>query len=403
MPEAKPPKSISPWLDSVRDERRFPILEGDVSSDVVVVGGGIVGVMTAWNLVNRGISVALLEKNHVATGDTGFTTGFLTRVPDTNISRLEKRYGADFVRKLFHASANAQSSLFKLIKEEKIDCDFSPCSSYYCSYEPVNEFLRNEWEALKKVEPRASFVGSDEDAGLGSRIAEAIKFEEEAYFNVRKFLFGLLNLPLARKIKVFEESKVVDVSVGEGITAKTKGGVVKAKQMVIATGLPLQAFSELRALFKPKISFALAARYEEEVPFSDNLFWDTYDPYFYYRRLDPNTVILGGADRYVGAQQAAGSLNPYETLLNFLNKQFPGNFTVTNKWSGSLFDSEDGLPYASEHPRYKGRVFVGSCCGFGGNGLVFGTLASSVVSDLIAEVDNENAPLFSFSRSGSRI
>lgn len=400
MVEKKMPKSISPWLDSVRDERRFPILKGDVSSDVVVVGGGIVGVMTAWNLVNKGVSVALLEKNHIATGDTGFTTGFLTRVPDTDISSIEKKYGSDFVRKLFAASASAQSYLLRLIENEKIDCDFSPCSSYYCSYKPNDELLQKEWSIIKSVEPRAIFVRGDEAAEAGAPITEAIKFEGEACFNVRKFIFGLLNSPAAKKIKVFEESKVTDVSISENVKIKTAEGSVDAKQMVLATGLPMQSFPELRALFKQKITFALAAKYENSVPFSNNLFWDTYDPYFYYRRLDPNTIILGGADRYVGAQQAAGSLNPYDTLLNFLNKQFPGNFTVTNKWSGSLFDSEDGLPYASEHPRYKGKVFVGSCCGFGGNGLVFGTLASSVVSDLIAGADNENAPLFSFSRTG---
>ena len=49
----------------------------------------------------------------------------------------------------------------------------------------------------------------------------------------------------------------------------------------------------------PKITYSILAKFENEVPFSDNLFLDTFDPYFYYRRLDKNTVILGGSDRSV--------------------------------------------------------------------------------------------------------
>ena len=64
-------KTISPWLDSVSDEKRYESLTGWVTADVAVIGAGIVGLMTAWNLAAKGRSVVLLEKNHVATGDTG--------------------------------------------------------------------------------------------------------------------------------------------------------------------------------------------------------------------------------------------------------------------------------------------------------------------------------------------
>src|SRR5205807_1564719 len=78
-----PPSFLSPWLETVPDRPRFDPLEGWITADVAVIGGGIVGLMTAWNLAAKGRSVVLLEKNHVATGDTGLTTAFLTRVPDT--------------------------------------------------------------------------------------------------------------------------------------------------------------------------------------------------------------------------------------------------------------------------------------------------------------------------------
>ncbi|MFH1820893.1 MAG: FAD-dependent oxidoreductase [Methanobacteriota archaeon] len=72
-------KTTPPWLDTVPDKLRFPALHDQIKADVVVIGGGIAGVMTAWCLAERDLSVALLEKGHVAMGATGFTTAFLTR------------------------------------------------------------------------------------------------------------------------------------------------------------------------------------------------------------------------------------------------------------------------------------------------------------------------------------
>src|SRR5262245_53201145 len=127
-------KRTSPWLDTIPDARRFDLLAGWVTADVAVIGGGIVGVMTAWNLAEKGRSVVLLEKNHVATGDTGLTTAFLTRVPDTGAAELLKAHGADWLTRLFAATADAQHWFKDLVRRESIACDFVDCVSYNCSY-----------------------------------------------------------------------------------------------------------------------------------------------------------------------------------------------------------------------------------------------------------------------------
>lgn len=393
--------TISPWLESVPDERRFSVLNKKIETDVVVVGAGIVGIMTAWHLANKGLSVVILEKNHVATGDTAFTTGFMTRVPDTQVYELEKLYGDIFVKKLFEATTKTQQYLFSLINENKIKCDFSLLSSFYCAYTDNDPLLKKEWDVIKKADPNSSFVSGKEAKAFSPAIVEAVKFANEGKFNVRKFLLGLLDLAQAKKIQVFEESEVNDVEVGEFVTAKTALGEVKAKKLVVATGLPPKFFSELRPLFMPKITYSILAKFEKEVPFSDNLFWDTFDPYFYYRRLDKNNVILGGSDRSISEPPKKES--PFLKLQAFLEKYFKTKFKITNTWSGSLFDSSDGLPYASEHPHYKGKVFVGSCCGFGGNGLVFGTFAAGIVADLVTANPNNYSYLLSFSRTKAQI
>ncbi len=392
------PKNSSPWIDSVPDVGRFPRLEGEVQCDVVVVGAGISGVMSAYHLARKGLSVVLLEKNRVASGDTGFTTGFLLRAPDTSIAKLTELYGERFVKDLFEAAGKAQETVRGLVSRGKIDCGFSDCSAYYCAYRKGDAALASEWKAISKADSRASFVRGKELAGLGISIAEAIRFSGEAQFNPRKFIFGLLALPESKGIRVFEDSEVLDVTVGERVVASTAGGKAVCGKIVVCSGLPIAAFSELRAAFEPKVTYALAARFGK-APISADLFWDTYDPYFYYRRLDERTVIIGGADRRPGEKPAPEEQKPHDKLRSFVAERMGGEFEVTNEWSGTLYESPDGLPFASEHPHYRGKVFVGSCCGFGGNGLVLGTLAGSVLADLVSGAENPYAKLLSFSRT----
>lgn len=384
------PSFLSSWLVSVPDKVRFPVLSKDLNVDVVVVGGGVVGVFAAWLLVKRGVSVVLLEKNHVASGDTAFTTAFVTRVPDTSSVDLVKRYGGLFVKQVYAAALEAQGVLRSVVEFEKISCDWRDCVSYYGSYVAGDRDLFSEWRVIQGADMLASFV-----EGV-SPFAQAVKCEREARFDVRKFLFGLLSRPAGKRIKVFEETDVVDIVVGKDVVVKTEKNTITAKKVIIASGMPHSSFPELSEFVKPKVSFVLAAKFKKEVPFADELFWDCDEPYQYYRRLDKTTAILGGVDQEIGAE--GSNQNPHEFLAKWLRDKFKQDFVVTNNWTGSLFETVDGLPYIAPHPKYGKKVLVAT--GFGGNGMVFGVLAGCLLADLAQGKKNKYAKLFDFSRTG---
>lgn len=395
-----PIRNNPPWFETVEDKKRFPKLSDKLKVDVAIVGGGIVGVMCAWILVARGLRVALLTKNHLATGDTGFTTAFLTRVPDTSLAKLSPNYDLEYVKKIFSATSEAQSFLKQTIADQKIGCDFKECFSFYSSYTTNDPILKAEWDIIKKVDARAYFMKNPNQKDVGKKIKEAIKFEGEGRFDIRKFIFGLLSTPAASEIQIFEESEVTELDISQKVSLKTQSGSVEAEKLVVASGLPLGFFSDLQGLFTPATTFAIAAKYEDKAPFSDNIFWDTDEPYQYYRHLNSQTVILGGADRVANTQVPPSLSRPSEFLSGFLNARFAGKFSVTHSWSGRLFSTTDGLPYASPYPKYKDKVFIAS--GFGGNGMVMGTLAAMIISDLIANGDSKFSALFDFSRKSVR-
>src|SRR5690349_17797262 len=85
----------------------FPALERDLEVDVVVVGGGLTGITTAYLLRQEGVSVALLERDRIAAGDTGRTTAHLTYVTDVRLHELVARFGKDTAKAVWKAGAVA--------------------------------------------------------------------------------------------------------------------------------------------------------------------------------------------------------------------------------------------------------------------------------------------------------
>ena len=52
----------------------FQTLKEDKKVEVLIIGGGITGLLTAYFLQQTGISYILVEKNRICSGTTGCTT-----------------------------------------------------------------------------------------------------------------------------------------------------------------------------------------------------------------------------------------------------------------------------------------------------------------------------------------
>lgn len=380
-------------MDSVPDERRFPALSGNAAADVVVVGGGIVGVLSAWHLRKRGMRVIVLEKNRIATGDTGATTGFLTKVPDASLKALAATHGDAVLAKAFALSTAAQKEIFALIKDLGIPCAFAECDAYYCAYDVPDATLDGEQGHLLRACPAAQpLKGSDMP---GAPFAAAVRVPGEARYDARAFLFGLLDRMKGDGFAVHEETEVTDVDFsGADVVVKTAGGSVTAKKMVLATGYPIDAFAELRPLLHAYVTFVIGARHTS-LSLPDHVYWDTLDPYFYYRKGGDDLLIIGGRD--VPFAEAPKASDAHDRLEAFLRQRFPGDYELTHRWSGSIFHTSDGLPYVFADRRERGRAIV--AMGFGGNGMVFGALAAKTVADLVVGEETSRTALLGLSRN----
>jgi glycine/D-amino acid oxidase-like deaminating enzyme len=97
MPLAARTRDACYWTASL-DRAPFAALSGEVSADVAIVGGGIVGVIAARLLADAGRSVVLLEAGRVGHGVTGRSTAKVTAQHALFLQRIEKEHGADAAR-----------------------------------------------------------------------------------------------------------------------------------------------------------------------------------------------------------------------------------------------------------------------------------------------------------------
>ena len=388
------------WIDSASFPT-FAKIDRDVDVDVVVVGGGITGLTTAYLLVSAGKSVALIERGRCAEIDTGHTTAHLTMVTDTRLNELVGKFGVSHAQAVWDAGRAAIQQIERIVNDHDIDCSFNIVDGYL--HLPAGARDENQLESLREDARLAGELGFSAEFidDVPFAATPGVRFADQARFHPRKYLAGLTRAVREKGGEIFEHS-VADEFFADPLRVEANGRRLKCKDVVIATHNPIAGIaSATRAdLFQTKLalytSYVIAGRMTRDtVP--DALFWDTASPYHYLRtepHHDHQFVIFGGEDHKTG--QVTDTNACYERLEQALFAALPG-IAITHKWSGQVIETPDGLPYIGTMTDHQYAA-----TGFAGNGMTFGTLAGIMVADAILGRRNPWADLFDPGRAAIR-
>jgi glycine/D-amino acid oxidase-like deaminating enzyme len=122
-------RNVPVWIDDTRI-RKFPKLQRSISADILVVGAGVTGITAAYLLKKAGLTVALVERERVASIDTGHTTAHLTYVTDVQLQELARNFGKVHAQAAWDAGADAIDEIERIVKEEQSDCEFTRVPAY---------------------------------------------------------------------------------------------------------------------------------------------------------------------------------------------------------------------------------------------------------------------------------
>jgi len=368
-------------------------LDRDRTADVVVIGAGMAGLLTALELSDRGHDVVILERSAVVAGDTGATTAHLTTVLDTRYFALAAMHGAAAARSFATSHMRGIAHLERVSNAYGIDCDFRRVSGFLCATgDSQRVTLASELRAAKDAGISCELVKA---APLPLGDGPALHFPHQAELDPLGFLNGVVQELDRRGVRVHAPVTVqsLDSSVAaEQVTVSTSSGhKVRANFVVVATGTPMNDIVTLHTKQAPYRTYALAAEIPELI---HALGWDLDEPYHYVRTgLDAVTqrpvLIVGGEDHKVG-QEVDGSQR-WQKLEAWLRDRFPQAGAVLSHWSGQVLETSDGAAFIGKNPGQE-RVYV--VTGHSGNGVTYSAIAAELVSDAIDGIENPFQALY---------
>jgi len=382
---------ISFWLDSTHAPMR-PALRADQAADVLVIGAGMAGLMTAVLLAKAGRSVVVVEAGAVAAGVSGFTTAKVTVGHGLVYSRLQSKFDTATAR----AYADSQTAGLALIRtlchEHAIECDLETRPNY------VVATSEDERDAIEREAEAARSAGLDARVGTAQNpitAGPAVMLPDQAQFHVRKYLLRLAGLVVELGGQIFEHSRVTDISGSGPYRARTEHGAVRAADVVVATHYPIVEQGFFSTRIHPRRSYIVAAPLNEIVP--DGMFIGTSSPSRSSRTVPladgRQLLLVGGEGHRVG--QEADMPGRYAALEADMRKHFSVGET-SYRWSTQDNFSVDGLPYIGPVPDHPGLY---AATGFAGWGMTNGAVAAIVISDAITGRETAWVGLYDLDRS----
>ena len=385
-------KSKSVWMETERGSE-FSGIKNDISADVCIVGAGIAGISTAYQLQSAGMSVVVLDDGPVGGGETGRTTAHLSNALDDRYYNIEKLHGAEGARLAAESHTAAIQCIDDIVDREQIRCGFERLNGYL--FVPPGEStdqLDQELEACR----RAGLKGVERvrRAPIGSfNTGTCLQFSRQGQFHPLSYLNRLADLVQERGGKVFVNSGASKIEGGSTARIGTKNGpTVTAKHVVVATNSPINDIVTIHTKQAAYRSYVIGAKIlRSSVP--KGLYWDTPDPY-HYVRLEPATVdfdylIVGGEDHKTGQEDDAPKR--YAALEKWTRERFPIT-SVEYRWSGQVMEPIDYLAFIGRNPNDADNVYIAT--GDSGHGMTHGTIAGMLLSDLILGRENPWSSLY---------
>ena len=363
----------SVWSENV-SLPSFDRLNGNIKTDVLIIGGGIAGILCAHCLKSRGVDTVLVEAETLCGGITKDTTAKITAQHGFIYQKLVKSFGKEKARMYYDANSEALEVYRQMSRD--IECDFENKDSYVYSTDSP-EKVSAELEALQKINVKAEYVGS---IRLPFDTSGAVKFTGQAQFNPLKFLAALLN-----NITVYENTAVRRI---DGKIAVTDNGSVTAEKTIVTTHFPFinKHGSYFLKMYQQR-SYVMAVENAER---PDGMYVDgsgTGMSLRSYRDL----VLVGGGGHRTGKPGGG-----YSEIESFIKENYRAA-EIKYKWATQDCMTLDGVPYIGKYSAMTGDLYVAA--GFNKWGMTTSMAAAKLLSDMVCGIHNKYEELFSPSRS----
>ena len=402
-----PGKARSYWLEEALaadpGEPRPP-LEGKISADVCIVGGGFTGLWTAIALTERepGLRIALIESDICGGGASGRNGGFASS-SWWNLSGLVGLFGDREGLAYAQLVADQVGWIGEWTRSHEVDCWFHDEGILVGEAEDwqLGAHRQDVETAVRLGVPQVIAPMSVEEA---KALADSPKWvgacfvPDCAIVQPARLARGIRRVALERGVHIFEGTRARGVTRGVPPVVRTDGGAVRADQVVLASGAWAASWPGFRTAFSNIVDYCVAT---EPIPERlAEIGWnsmmgivDSRDDLYYLRPTEDGRIVIGGGDlAYVLGGRADGRAVTHdedvarraaEGLL-WLFPQLEG-VRFTHAWGGPIDQTAASVPFFQT--LVPGNVHAG--LGFSGHGLTQTRIGGEVLASLVLGTDDD--------------
>lgn len=361
------------WNETVT-RPEFPTLESDTETDVLIIGGGIAGILTAYFLQQNDVPYILVEKDRICGGTTGNTTAKITFQHGLCYHKMLQSSGLERADMYLQANRMAFGKYAALCRE--IDCGYEIKNNYVYATDDRQK-LEDEISALSKIGYNAVFA---KDLPLPVNTVGAVCFEDQAQFHPLRFLYAI-----AKGLNIYEHTFVREM---EGTTAVTDRARISAGKVIVTTHFPMinKHGSYFLKLYQHR-SYVTALENAQNV---DGMYVDESRTGFSFRNYG-DLLLLGG-----GGHRTGKSGGNWDELRQFAREQYP-HAAERYFWAAQDCMSLDHIPYIGRYSKNTADLYTAS--GFNKWGMTGAMLSAVLLSDRICGRYNGFEEAFDPSRS----
>ena len=363
---------VSPWIHTFPDSRRpsYPRLKGELTTTVVVVGGGLTGSAVAYACAAAGIRAVMIEAERVGQGSAGRSAGLLIPDPGPSFRTIAGLHGLRAAKRIFEALRRASVDGSALLRRLKIKCALEPHDAAWVAFRDDEKALRREYEARLEAGFDTTWLAQKQVRRLTAFDAAAAAMRQPHAFALDPYraALGLTSAAVRRGTKVFEQSQVAKVRFSRrNVEVMVEGGMVRAETVIVTTGSATPEFKPLRRHFKRRDTYLVLtepvpAVMRKQLGDPDIVLRDLRVPNHRIRWTRDDRLLVAGADQEeVPARkrqdvlvQRTGQLM-YELLT--MNPAISG-LQPEYGWDLRYGETADGLMYIGPHRNYPRHLFA---------------------------------------------
>lgn len=313
----------------------FPKLDRDTTTNVLIIGGGIAGILTAYFLHQNGIKYILVEKNRICSGTTQNTTAKITFQHGLIYQKILKSSSIETAQKYLNVNKIAFEKYAEMCRN--IKCDYEIKDNYVYSINDRKK-LESEMNALNKIGYKAEFC---ENLSIPIKTVGAVKFPKQAQFNPLEFISAI-----AGGLNIYENTFVREMIDTTAVTDKCR---IKADKVIVTTHFPFinKHGSYFLKLYQHR-SYVIALENAQNV---NGMYVDENHKGMSFRNYG-NLLFVGGGGHRTG--EKGGNWNE---LHNFVKLHYP-NAKEKYHWAAQDGISLDEIPYIGKYSRNTPNLYV---------------------------------------------